>query len=295
MREVIDKILWGTLIVLFGPTTMIVASWNALPGEPMYGVKIALEKAALTVASPSYASSGTLQIKYTERRYAETKQLLASRQSIEGLPYLQQQIAETKKMIENAPNKASQVALAKQYINTLASVSTDLEAQKQSYVAPRGIASAQRQPSANPPPTQSNPTATPTPIPTATSTPSPLPTTVAGRISTSAVTPTATVTPISKLTSSPTAAATTPAIAMAQQDQKSQISVSAPIPTNQAIVALQINQTQQDVSRTIADLQTIVKNDDKDQKENHRKQKEGQDKKEDKERREKEKKEEREK
>ena len=295
MRAVIDKILWGTLLVLFGPTTMIIASWNALPGDPMYGVKLTLEKAALAVASPSYASSGTLQIKYTERRYAETKQLLASRQSIEGLPYLEQQIAETKKMIENAPNKESQVALAKQYINTLASVSTDLEAQKQSYVAPQPMRGSPSLPSANPPPTQNNPTASSTPIPTATSTLSPVPTTAAVRTSSTLVTPTATATPTPKPTSSPTPVPTTPALATAQNEQKSQISVSNPIPASQAVVALQINQTQQDVSRTIADLQAIVENDDKDQKESHRKQKEDQDKKEDKERREKEKKEEREK
>ena len=34
-------------------------------------------------------------------------------------------------MIDNAPDKAAQVALARQYINTLSSVSTDLEVQKQ--------------------------------------------------------------------------------------------------------------------------------------------------------------------
>lgn len=122
MRAIIDKTLCGALILLFGPTVMIVASWNALPGDNLYGVKLTLEKTALALASPSYATNGNLQIKYTERRFAEAKQLMASKQSIQGLPYLDQQIAQTKKVIENTPNKEAQVALAKQYIRVLTSV-----------------------------------------------------------------------------------------------------------------------------------------------------------------------------
>lgn len=237
MRLILDKILWGTLIVLFGPFVMIVASWNALPGDNLYSVKLALEKTALALASPSYATSGNLQIKYTERRFAEAKQLMASKQSIQGLPYLDQQIAQTKKSIENAPNKETQVALAKQYINTLSTVSTDLETQKQTITTSSlPIAFVQQQ----------QPTATPTLKPTAT------PTAQQSRTSNTpgAPTPRSTPTPI------PT--------------QIAQVSTTAPIRTQQAVAALQINQTQQNVSQTIADLQTLVDNDDRDQEDNHR-------------------------
>lgn len=221
MRVIIDKILWGMLVVLFIPTVMIVASWNALPGESMYGTKIALERAALALASPSYATSGTLQIKYTERRFAEAKQLMASKQSIQGLPYLEQQIAETKKSIKRTPNKQAQIALAKQYINTLTTVSTDLEAQKQTITA-----SPQTVVFASPRPTVITTHNVKKPANTSTSTPNATPPTI----------------------KPPPAQVTTETLA-------------APVATGQSAADLQITQTQQNVDQTIADLQTLVNND----------------------------------
>lgn len=209
------------LVVLFIPTAMIVASWNALPGESMYGTKIALEHVALALASPSYATSGTLQIKYTERRFAEAKQLMASKQSIQGLPYLEKQIAETKKSIKRAPNKQAQIALAKQYINTLTTVSTDLEAQKQTITAsPQTVAFA-------------------SPRPTVISTPN-----VKKPANTSIFIPN---TPPPTIKPPPTQVTTEPIV--------------APVATGQSAADLQITQTQQNVDQTIADLQTLVNND----------------------------------
>lgn len=278
MRLILDKILWGTLIILFGPTVMIVTSWNALPGDNLYGVKLALEKAALALASPSYATSGNLQIKYTERRFAEAKQLMASKQSIQGLPYLDQQIVETKRMIDAAPNKEAQIALAKQYISTLSTVSTDLEIQKQAITSNPQPLSTTSKPSNQPNvPTdnqavslQLTPTtaATNTPAPKPTNTPTPVPPTISIRTNDGASpapraatnTPTQTPTPTATPTNTPVPA------------QKSQIAVATPISTGQAVVALQINQTQQDVSRTIADLQAIVEQDDKEQNKKREKQ-----------------------
>lgn len=228
MKIILDKILWSALLLLFGPTVMIVASWNALPGDNLYGVKLVLERTALAVASPSYATSGTLRIKYTERRFAEAKQLLASKQSIQGLPYLEQQIAETRKAIESAPTKEAQVALAKQYITTLSTVSTELETQKQTITTTsQPIAYAPPQPTnTSTPPTKQDLAPPDTPTPTRTTSPSPLPRN--------------TPTPI----------------------QIAQVTTTTPIPTQHAVVALQIDQARQNVQQTIADLQTLVGKDD---------------------------------
>lgn len=236
MRLVLDKILWGTLLILFGPTVMIVASWNALPGDNLYGVKLSLEKAALALASPSYATSGNLQIKYTERRFAEARQLMASKQSIQGLPYLDQQIAQTKKAIENAPNKEAQVTLAKQYIATLSTVSTDLETQKQS------ITMTSPQSPQIPQSPQSSPTNPSTPTPTSDVKEVPTP-----EVKKPTPSPTNTPTPV----------------------QMAQVTATAPIPTQHAVVALQIDQTQRNVTQTIADLQALVGEDGRD-KDDHR-------------------------
>lgn len=272
MRGVIDKVLWGTLFLLFGPSVMIVASWNALPGDNLYGVKLTLEKAALAIASPSYATTGNLQMKYTERRYAEAKQLLASKQSIAGLPYLQQQIAQTKNTIENAPDKAAQVALAKQYINALTTVSTDLETQKQSITTGSQPPAYGNQPAPAGRESLSGgiPAAPPAGGATIRSTPTPTlrPTTPPVQI--------AKTQPIPSVTPMPTPAPI----------QIAEVTTTTPIPTEHAAVALQIDQAQQHVDQTIADLQALVdednhgrnegrgrnenRNEDKEQKENNK-------------------------
>src|SRR3990170_1229687 len=95
MRRVFEAFS-TTFIVMFAvPTVLIVASWNSLPGSGMYRVKLGLEQALLLVVSPSYATRGALQVKYTERRFAESTRLLADQASIEGLPYLEKQVAVT--------------------------------------------------------------------------------------------------------------------------------------------------------------------------------------------------------
>jgi len=254
MRTVIDKILWGALIVLFGPTVIIVASWNSLPGDKLYSVKRSLERAMIIAASPSYASTGALQIKYTERRLAETKQLLASRQSVEGLPYLTQQIAETKRMIVNAPNKQTQVALAKQYLTTLSTVSSDLETQKQA-VTSNSLPQLPPSDTAKPNKVRQYHSPTPTtriPVPTNTPTPNhtPAPPSAAPSRPSDA----------SAQSAAPSVAQNSPTstVTLAPTPTKAQVAITAPISTGQAMTTLQINQTQEDVKTAIADLNAIV-------------------------------------
>lgn len=209
-----------------------------MPGDALYGVKLGLERALLVLVSPSYAAQGTLQVKYTERRMAEAKQLLANRHSIEGLTYLKQQVVDTKSSIDSAPNRAAQVQLAQTYIQTLKNVSSELEEQKQT--AASAPIATQQQPYragsatvvATPTPT-TRPTATPTPTPVASrqggyppTTPPPVPTT-----------PTPTPTPLA-----------TPVVTQPP-------AVAAP-PSN---VAVEIENTQQNIEETIKELEEITR------------------------------------
>lgn len=130
MRKILDYFSWGFLLVFLIPSVLIVASWNALPGDRAYGVKLALESTLLFVARPSYAADGALNVKYTERRFSETKRLLADRQSVEGLPYLERQVAATKAVIDRAPSVQAKRELAKVYLATLKDVAGQLEQQK---------------------------------------------------------------------------------------------------------------------------------------------------------------------
>lgn len=63
MRKIIDFFSWGFLLLFFIPTGLILASWNALPGDRFYGTKLAFESTLLALAKPSLAASGSLSIK----------------------------------------------------------------------------------------------------------------------------------------------------------------------------------------------------------------------------------------
>lgn len=136
VKKFLDALVWGFLLVFAVPTVMIVASWNSLPGDPMYGVKLGLERTLLVLVSPSYTAKGTLEMKYTERRFSEAKRLLADKASVAGLVYLDDQVTTTKNVIVQAPNAKTQKDLAEAYIATLTTLSSQLEQQKQHVVAP---------------------------------------------------------------------------------------------------------------------------------------------------------------
>lgn len=112
------------------PTVLIMASWNSLPGEPMFGVKRAFEQGLVFFVKPSYAAEASLNMQYTKRRMEEAKVLLAKNQSAEGLSYLSQQIKTTRTMIQRAPTQEKKREAAKQYITTLQGVSKELKKQQ---------------------------------------------------------------------------------------------------------------------------------------------------------------------
>ncbi len=181
MQKFLDSFSWGILLFLFLPTVGIIASWNSLPGDPLYGVKLSGEQALLFLAKPSYAAEGSLQIRYTERRLAETKSLLANKHSVQGLTYLEKQVASTKVSIQNAPNQVVQKKLAQTYITTLKQVKTELAAQKVNVgdIAVTNASTPIRAPlvhTPTPTPTRFLPALTAGTVPVATPTPSPTPT-----------------------------------------------------------------------------------------------------------------------
>lgn len=52
-KKVTEVSIWLILLILFVPSGMAVASWNAVPGDMTYGWKISLEKGLLIVLKPS--------------------------------------------------------------------------------------------------------------------------------------------------------------------------------------------------------------------------------------------------
>lgn len=136
MRNFLDKLTWGFLFTFFVPMLLIIASWNSLPGDSVYPVKLGLERVLLFLVSPSYAAEGTLQVKYTERRYDEVKQVLGTEHATVGLSNLSNQVVSTKDSIIKGSNTAEQKKLARAYIETLRTVSSELEVQKRAIAQP---------------------------------------------------------------------------------------------------------------------------------------------------------------
>lgn len=130
MRKFLNSFTWAFLIVFSIPSVLIVASWNSLPGEALYTVKLGLEQSLLFVASPSVQAKESLQIHYTERRLSDAKRMLSEKHSVEGLPYLSYQVTSTKQTILQAPPGQSQKEAAQKYIATLSQASAELEQQK---------------------------------------------------------------------------------------------------------------------------------------------------------------------
>lgn len=134
-RSFADSFMWGFLIVFFVPTTLIVASWKAIPGDVFFPVKIVVEKSALFILSPSSLASGSLQIRYTERRLGEAQTLMAMKQSVTGLTYFEKQMEETKQAILQTSDPKIRGQLAREYAQSLTDISVVLAQQKKQILA----------------------------------------------------------------------------------------------------------------------------------------------------------------
>lgn len=233
MRKFINSFTWAFLIVFSVPSVLIVASWNSLPGEVLYTVKLGLEQSLLFVVSPSVQAKESLQVRYTERRLTDAKRMLSEKHSVEGLPYLTYQINATHDTLVNAPKGETQKELARKYIVTLENASSELEQQKQvltTSTAPTSISTT----TLAPPASQAGPL------------PTPLPTAVGGT----------TIFPRPRSTS--ISLKSTPSISPPAPTVAASVTVTNQVPPTTAATALQITQTQQTIRETIDDLKKIT-------------------------------------
>lgn len=150
MRKIIDYLSWGFVMLFAAPSILIMGSWSSLPGDFMYPIKIGLERMLLFAVKPSYAAEASLNVKYTERRFSETKVLLANDQSGKGLSYLKQQVIATKAVIDRAPNPETRRQLSRKYVATLEAVSLELSNERKQIVAASPPNSAPLEPTRRP-------------------------------------------------------------------------------------------------------------------------------------------------
>ncbi len=134
MKKFLNIFTWSLLAFFLVPSGLILASWNAVPGDSLYGVKVGLEKTLVSI-TPSLALQSSLQVNYTERRLAETQQLLANtyrpQETIQSLNNLESQAAQTQHVIESVSDPTQKTLLAEQYIDTLDRIASKLEQNRQ--------------------------------------------------------------------------------------------------------------------------------------------------------------------
>ena len=263
MQKLVDNALWILSLLFIIPTIFIMASWNSYPGEPMYGVKLALEKTLLFFVKPSYAAEASLNVVYTERRFSEAKTLLANDQSAKGLSYLSQQITSTTAVIDRAPNQETKKKIATEYVAKLKEVNSTLEEQKQIVISktPSSFAS--------PVPTKVIPTTKPmTGVIAATPTTKPAAIVIAATPTTKPVTGVIAVTPTTKpvttaIAATPTTKPVTGVIAIKPTVIPMNDSFNLNSQGSLQLKSAQITQTQQIIQQNIDELETILKEPDK--------------------------------
>jgi archaellum component FlaG (FlaF/FlaG flagellin family) len=64
IKTILTGFVLGLILILFVPAILILASWNAVPGDSTYSIKVGLEKAILGV-TPSDNLKTALEIKFT--------------------------------------------------------------------------------------------------------------------------------------------------------------------------------------------------------------------------------------
>lgn len=198
---------------LLAPTLLVMVSWNSLPGDVVFPVKLYLEDIAIIFMSPSQTAKGTLSVKYAERRFSEATTLLATKNSVQGFAYLERQVANTSTLIQSSKDGDTKSALAHTYLVSLYVMKEQLEEQKQSLSVPSGESQRRTTPTQTPTPIARSQTGqgvspTSTPYPTVspaqpsslTGTWTPAPT---GRVPTHTPTPTIRYTPTSTPTLTP--------------------------------------------------------------------------------------------
>ncbi len=90
--------LTGFAALFLIPSTLVMISWNAIPGDSLYSLKTGLEDVLLTSISGT-ALASSVSVKYTERRFDEAVTLLDKKGSTAGYTLLVEEAKDSQKII----------------------------------------------------------------------------------------------------------------------------------------------------------------------------------------------------
>lgn len=122
--------LWIAAVLAI-PTSLILVSWSALPGDKLYGVKRGLEegpRVAFHVAGSK--SAADYEVYIADRRFSEAT-TLAKKDDTAGLKELQTSITATKNVIVQTQNDQARET----FIQNLVAYNQKLETQKETIIA----------------------------------------------------------------------------------------------------------------------------------------------------------------
>ncbi|MFW6109857.1 MAG: hypothetical protein ACOC6Q_00280 [Patescibacteria group bacterium] len=84
LRKLLDRITLGLMVGLLPLTLAVVVSWNAVPGEVTYPLKLSVENMAVFVSQIHPPTEMELRLVLLSRRYQEARDLLETEGSPRG-------------------------------------------------------------------------------------------------------------------------------------------------------------------------------------------------------------------
>lgn len=98
VKAALNTLLTLLVFLLAIPTILILISWNALPGDALYGIKTGLEDAVLVLTARTPLAS-KFSVQFTERRFSEANKLLSTQGSTIGFALLVEEVEQSRKII----------------------------------------------------------------------------------------------------------------------------------------------------------------------------------------------------
>ncbi|MBI5126865.1 hypothetical protein HZA76_00200 [Candidatus Roizmanbacteria bacterium] len=134
VKKIIDYGVWVIFFVFFGYSSLFYVTKDSLPGDKLYGAKLAAEKILIASSSVLYKQVD-FQINFVARRFDEVTKVLASKYGTESLERLDGQVVETAETITNIKDPVERKEAAAKYVAQLSSISSGLANEKQKIVS----------------------------------------------------------------------------------------------------------------------------------------------------------------
>lgn len=98
MRKFLDRLITGIAIAFAIPATLILISWNAIPGDRFYSIKAEFEDITLALTANTPLASA-FSLEFTDRRFNEATILLAKEGSTVGYELLVAEAQQTQAIV----------------------------------------------------------------------------------------------------------------------------------------------------------------------------------------------------